>query len=334
MSEKKPSPPHQNDPNLRNQGGNWFSRGWFWIVLIILLVIGSRYLFSSTGDAANLVGLNRVASYVQEGKVKTITVQGDNVVVVLNDTTKLQTRKENDESLLQTLRAFGVSEETLQSLSIEVESAPNSGAIFSWLMMLLPMLLIFGFFIFIMRQAGGGGQNRAMQFGRSRARKMEGADRPTVTFSDVAGSDEAKQELAEVVEFLKEPQKFAALGARIPKGVLLVGPPLQRHDQVEQVERGLEHLALGRGVQAHVVAPKGPVDRRPERVGLLDVVGQPGRYGFALARHLLGLGRVARQREPHHRVARGDRQGFVAGLLSVEDQPPRGIVHVRPPHIY
>ena len=225
MSEKKPSPPQQNDPNLRNQGGNWFSRGWFWIVLIILLVIGSRYLFTNTGDAANLVGLNRVASYVQEEKVKSITVQGDNVMIVLNDSTKLQTRKENDESLLQTLRAFGVSEEQLQSLPIEVESAPNSSAIFSWLMMLLPMLLVFGFFIFIMRQAGGGGQNRAMQFGRSRARKMEGADRPTVTFADVAGSDEAKQELQEVVEFLKEPQKFAALGARIPKGVLMVGAP-------------------------------------------------------------------------------------------------------------
>ncbi len=225
MSEKKPTPPHQNDPNQRNQSGNWFSRGWFWIVLIILLVIGSRYLFTNTGDAANLVGLNRVAGYVQEERVQSITVQGDNVIVVLNDSTKLQTRKENDESLLQTLRAFGVSEEKLQSLPIEVESAPNSGAIFSWLMMLLPMLLVFGFFIFIMRQAGGGGQNRAMQFGRSRARKMEGADRPTVTFADVAGSDEAKQELQEVVEFLKEPQKFAALGARIPKGVLMVGAP-------------------------------------------------------------------------------------------------------------
>ncbi len=91
--------------------------------------------------------------------------------------------------------------------------------------MLLPMILIFGFFIFIMRQAGGGGQNRAMQFGRSRARKLDNADRPTVTFADVAGSDEAKEELAEVVEFLREPQKFAALGARIPKGVLMVGSP-------------------------------------------------------------------------------------------------------------
>lgn len=89
--------------------------------------------------------------------------------------------------------------------------------------MILPMVLIFGFFVFIMRQAGSGGPNRAMQFGRSRARKLDNADRPTVTFDDVAGCDEAKQELAEVVEFLKEPQKFAALGARIPKGVLMVG---------------------------------------------------------------------------------------------------------------
>jgi cell division protease FtsH len=229
MSEKKSPPKHPHDANNRPptgaNGGNWFSRGWFWIVLVILLAIGSRYLFTTSGDAGNLIGLNQLASYVDAGNVRSISVQGDTVYVQLNTGEKLQTRKENDESLLETLRTFGVTEETLQTLPFEVENAPNSGAIFSWLMMLLPMVLVFAFFIFIMRQAGGGGQNRAMQFGRSRARKMEGADRPTVTFADVAGSDEAKQELQEVVEFLKEPQKFAALGARIPKGVLMVGSP-------------------------------------------------------------------------------------------------------------
>ena len=91
------------------------------------------------------------------------------------------------------------------------------------LMSVLPLLLMAGFFIFLMRQAQGAG-NQAFSFGKSQARVFTG-DKPTVTFADVAGAEESKQELQEVVEFLKEPQKFAALGARIPKGVLLVGPP-------------------------------------------------------------------------------------------------------------
>ena len=91
------------------------------------------------------------------------------------------------------------------------------------LISVLPVLLLAGFFIFLMRQAQGAG-NQAFSFGKSRARVFTG-DKPTVTFADVAGADESKQELQEVVEFLKEPQKFASLGARIPKGVLLVGPP-------------------------------------------------------------------------------------------------------------
>jgi cell division protease FtsH len=87
----------------------------------------------------------------------------------------------------------------------------------------LPLILVGAFFFFLLRQAQGAG-NQAFAFGKSRARLFTG-DKPTVTFADVAGADEAKEELREVVEFLKEPQKFAALGARIPKGVLLVGPP-------------------------------------------------------------------------------------------------------------
>jgi cell division protease FtsH len=210
---------------MSNGPGN-FGRYWFWLVLIGLVVIGSRFLINTSADTSNQVGLNEIAQKVEAGDIKQITVQGDMLTVELADSdTVLRGRKENTISLMETLKALGVSEEKLEDLPIDVESAPNSGAIINWMIMLLPMVLIFGFFIFIMRQAGGGGQNRAMQFGRSRARKLDNADRPTVTFADVAGSDEAKEELAEVVEFLREPQKFAALGARIPKGVLMVGSP-------------------------------------------------------------------------------------------------------------
>jgi cell division protease FtsH len=230
-NENKNGPPRKpngngNGRNNRNQGGNFLSRNWFWVALIILVLIGSRFLWNNPTTDSNTLGLNQVATLVERGQVERITVQGETITVHRRDQDQPQrSRKEDDRSVLETLRTFGVSEKQLQDLIIEVESAPNSAVIFNWLIMLLPMILIFGFFVFIMRQAGNGGQNRAMQFGRSRARKLDNADRPTITFDDVAGADEAKQELEEVVEFLKEPQKFAALGARIPKGVLMVGSP-------------------------------------------------------------------------------------------------------------
>lgn len=212
------------DPNGRMR--QVFSRSWVWILLAIGIFLGYRLFVNPPVDSSSVLGLNEVAEYVNSDQVRRITVQGDEVLVELRqDNRPLRSRKETDESILDTLRALGVSEDKLRSIPIEVERAPNTGAFFNWLIMLLPMILIFGFFIFIMRQAGAGGQNRAMQFGRSRAKKMDEADRPTVTFDDVAGSEEAKQELQEVVEFLREPQKFAALGARIPKGVLMVGSP-------------------------------------------------------------------------------------------------------------
>jgi cell division protease FtsH len=228
-NKQKPTNQNQNSGGDEQEPGNqfrqFFSRGWVWIVLIIALFLGYRLLFAGGPSTADMTGLNEVARLVNSNSVRQIVVQGDEVTVEVNGGSTLKTRREPGESVLETLRNLGVSNERLSELPIMVQSPPNTGALFSWLFMLLPILLIIGFFIFIMRQAGGGGQNRAMQFGRSRAKKMEEADRPTVTFDDVAGSDEAKQELQEVVEFLREPQKFASLGARIPKGVLMVGSP-------------------------------------------------------------------------------------------------------------
>ncbi|MCB0160057.1 MAG: hypothetical protein KDD83_18120, partial [Caldilineaceae bacterium] len=171
-----------------NDNGNFIGRSWFWIVLVILALFGSRLLFNRPTDISSMVGLNEIAQAISDGEVSRVVVQGDIVTAYLSGTEDLRSRKEGDESFLKSMEAFGVTQEQLQDLNIEIQNAPNSGAVFNWLIMLLPMILIFAFFIFIMRQAGGAGQNRAMQFGRSRARRMDNADRPTVTFDDVAGS--------------------------------------------------------------------------------------------------------------------------------------------------
>src|SRR5262249_16353078 len=134
--------------------------------------------------------------------------------------------KESGATLVDQLVSLGVTTQQLSSENVKIEVKPPSiwsGALGSLLVYVLPLVLMVGVLWFIFRQAQGS-NNAAMSFGKSRARMFSG-EHPTVTFEDVAGVEESKQELAEVVEFLKEPQKFIQLGARIPKGVLLVGPP-------------------------------------------------------------------------------------------------------------
>ena len=200
------------------------------IIYILLMVALAIFLFvtlTRNRETIPTMDISQVAQLVREGKVTRIAVDGYDLTVTGTDGKKVRSRKEESGSVVETLRNLGVPESAFGAGAKQVQIIVVAPSLWANLLPLLasvvPVLLLAGFFIFIMRQAQGAG-NQAFSFGKSRARVFTG-DKPTVTFADVAGAEESKQELQEVVEFLKEPQKFASLGARIPKGVLLVGPP-------------------------------------------------------------------------------------------------------------
>jgi len=177
--------------------------------------------------------INEVAQAVQNGEVERITIGDENRLTVVYkeggefpaEALEQPSQKEPDATLVDQLLKLGVSPEKLSPENVKIEQKPPSQwtGVLGAMAYILPVLVMAGILWFILRQAQGN-NNAAMSFGKSRARMFSG-DHPTVTFNDVAGVEESKDELKEVVEFLKEPQKFIQLGARIPKGVLLVGPP-------------------------------------------------------------------------------------------------------------
>ncbi|MEM7348867.1 MAG: ATP-dependent zinc metalloprotease FtsH, partial [Chloroflexota bacterium] len=154
-----------------------------------------------------------------------LTIQNEEITVEYSQAGQpaIRSRKETGVSIFQTFETLGVSEEQLSNVDITIVPQGAWGNWGTLALTVLPLLILGGLLFFMIRQAQGS-NNQALSFGKSRAKMFTG-DKPTVTFDDVAGADEAKQELGEVVEFLREPEKFISLGARIPKGVLMVGPP-------------------------------------------------------------------------------------------------------------
>ncbi|MFH1522726.1 MAG: ATP-dependent zinc metalloprotease FtsH [Patescibacteria group bacterium] len=195
----------------------------FFIVFIVIAVIFSAY--GGAGKKIETVGIKTLISQINNEEVTDIIVQGDKLTVTLNSGEKEEVKKETGESLSELLKNFGIESEKIANIKIEVKD--KSGLDY-WLVTILPFLLPFlliGVLIYFMMRGVAGANSRAMMFGQSQAKEFGRDQKDKVTFNDVAGAQEAKEELKEVVEFLRLPKKFHEVGARIPRGVLLLGAP-------------------------------------------------------------------------------------------------------------
>jgi len=195
---------------------NFSRNAALWIIIILLLfALFNLFQGSSTRAPQTALPYSQFMENVENGQVQEVTIQGNNITGRLGDGRSFQTYAPDDPSLVERLRESGT--------QINAEPQESVNPLLSILISWFPMLLLIGVWIFFMRQMQSGG-GKAMGFGKSKA-KLLTEKTGRVTFDDVAGIDEAKQELEEIVEFLRDPQKFQRLGGKIPKGCLLVGPP-------------------------------------------------------------------------------------------------------------
>ena len=204
-------------------GSRWMRNSFVYLLILVAVIAIVVMFFRPSSGADSTQDLSAVIADAKAGSIQKIVVSGNSLKVTLTDSSGYSSRKEEGSSIFTVLADNGVSTATTAGIAIEIKEPSAFGNWVGLLLQTLPILIFIGLIIFMMRQAQGS-NSQAMSFGKSKARLFT-ANKPSVSFIDVAGVTEAKEELQEVVEFLKYPEKFVALGARIPRGVLLVGPP-------------------------------------------------------------------------------------------------------------
>ncbi len=195
------------------------------VALVIFMALTWGYSFVEKKKSTPTIPLSEFASLVMQKQITSISIEGDSVTATKKDNTKIQSLKESNLSVLETLRSYGVSTSTLASTTVMVNSERGLSFWGSVIPIVLPILFL-AFMIWWLARGIKGANMQALSFGQSRAKVIHPDDtKERVTFKDVAGAKEAKEELAEIVEFLRNPKKFIDIGAQIPKGVLLMGAP-------------------------------------------------------------------------------------------------------------